>query len=63
MYVLDQDNTARARKLVPRARLADAFLVEGGIQKDERFVLEGIQKVKEGSRIEVRAVSPEQHGG
>ena len=54
VYALDADNTARARKLVPKARLADAFVVESGLQKDDRFVLEGVQKVKEGSRIHAR---------
>jgi len=54
VYALDADNTARTRKLVPKARLNDAFVVEAGLQKDDRFVLEGIQKVKEGSRINAR---------
>ncbi len=57
VYALDADNTARTRKLVPRARLSDAFVVEAGLQKDDRFVLEGVQKVKEGSRVNVRPVA------
>ncbi len=56
VYALDADNTARARRLVPKTRLGDAFVVESGLQKDDRFVLEGVQKVKEGSRIDVRPV-------
>ena len=57
VYALDADNTARARKLVPKARLNDAFIVEAGLQKDDRFVLEGVQKVKEGSLVDVRPAS------
>ncbi|WP_153819063.1 efflux RND transporter periplasmic adaptor subunit [Polyangium spumosum] len=54
VYALDADNTARARRLVPGARLSDTFVVESGLQKDDRFVLEGVQKVKDGARIHVR---------
>ena len=62
VYALDADNTAKARRLVPRARLKDSFIVEAGLQKDDRFVLEGIQKVKEGSRIDVLAASLQPQG-
>jgi membrane fusion protein (multidrug efflux system) len=53
MFVLDQDNVARTRKIVVKARLADSFVCESGLAADDRFVLEGVQKVKDGTRIGV----------
>jgi membrane fusion protein (multidrug efflux system) len=58
-YVLDADDTAHARKLVTTARLGDAFVVQAGMQKDDRFVLEGIQKIKDGSRVRPARVAPQ----
>ena len=53
VYVLDDNNVAHARKIVVKARLADSFVVESGLSASERFVLDGIQKVREGLRVEV----------
>lgn len=53
VYVLDDENRAKAREIVPKVRLKDAFVVDSGITEKDRFVLEGVQKIKEGTRIEV----------
>lgn len=55
VYGLDEANVARARKLGVTARVGDAFVVESGIERGERFVLEGVQKVRDGVRIDVTA--------
>ncbi len=57
VYTLDPENRARAKELVPKARLKDSFVVADGLGSEDRFVLEGIQKVKEGARLETRAVN------
>jgi membrane fusion protein (multidrug efflux system) len=51
VYALDGANTPKARKIVPRARIGESFVIESGLDKTDRFVREGIQKVKEGQRI------------
>ena len=53
VYRLDESDVARARKLVVKARVGDAFVVDSGIEQGDRFVLEGVQKVRDGARIEV----------
>jgi RND family efflux transporter MFP subunit len=55
VYVVDSNNVPHARKIVVKARLNDAFVVERGLVQGERFVLDGVQKVKDGTRIEVIA--------
>jgi RND family efflux transporter MFP subunit len=52
VYVVDATSVPRARKLIVQARLADSFVV-AGLARDERFVLEGVQKIKDGTRIEI----------
>jgi membrane fusion protein (multidrug efflux system) len=54
VFVVDQDNTVRARKLQIKARLDEEFVVESGLTPTERIVLEGAQKLKEGMRIAVK---------
>jgi membrane fusion protein (multidrug efflux system) len=54
VYTVGDDNTARARKVVPRLRLKDAFVIESGLDPDERIITEGIQKLRDGSTIAVR---------
>jgi membrane fusion protein (multidrug efflux system) len=53
LYVVDANNVPHARKLVVGARIGDAFVVEQGLAKTERFVVEGVHKVKDGVRIDV----------
>src|SRR5690606_20358228 len=56
VYVVDSADVPRARKITVKARLADRFVVDQGLSEGERFVLEGVQKIKDGTRIQ--AVAP-----
>lgn len=58
VYVVDGEGTAHARRIVPKLRLADTFVVESGLTLGERFIAEGIQKITDGDRIAVRAEAP-----
>lgn len=53
VYVVDAKNVPRARKLAVKARVKDAFVIEQGLAPGDRFVLEGVQKIKDGTRIEL----------
>jgi len=59
VYVIDGEGTARARRIVPKLRLGDAFVVDSGIDAGERFVVEGVQKLRDGARVVVRADTPD----
>jgi len=52
VYVVDAENTARARRIVPRLRLEDGFVIASGLEKTEHFVVDGVQKVRDGMRVE-----------
>lgn len=55
VYVLDPSNTARARRITPRFRIDDSFVIASGLDPKDRFVLEGVQKLEDGMRIEALA--------
>ncbi|MFO0595105.1 MAG: efflux RND transporter periplasmic adaptor subunit [Myxococcaceae bacterium] len=54
VYVVDHDDRPHATRIVPRVRLDEAFVVESGLGEQDRIVLEGVHKVREGERIVVR---------
>jgi membrane fusion protein (multidrug efflux system) len=56
VYVVDDGGKARARRIVPRLRVGDVFVVESGIEPEERFVAEGVQKIQDGTHVAVRYV-------
>lgn len=55
IYTVDTNNTVHATKIEVKERLDDIFVIENGIDATHRFVVEGVQKIKDGLRIEVRA--------
>lgn len=57
VYVVDEANRARARQIVPSVRLDDHFVVASGLTTGDRFVLEGVQKLRDGLQIEVEPSS------
>ena len=50
-YVLEGEDVVRARKLDVQGRSGDAFVIGTSIAPSERFVVEGIQRLKDGARI------------
>jgi membrane fusion protein (multidrug efflux system) len=54
VYVVDEQGVARTRRIETAARLDDAFVVDKGLQPTDRFIVEGLQRVREGDRVTVR---------
>lgn len=54
LYAVDANNMVHARKIIVKERLDDVFVIDSGVGASDRFVLEGIQKIKDGLRIDVR---------
>lgn len=53
VYAVDDANVVHARKIVTKARVDHDFVVESGLEADERFVLAGAQKLRDGEKIEI----------
>jgi len=54
VYVVGDDNTARATKIVPKARVKGNFVIESGLDPNARIVVDGIQQLRDGDKIAVR---------
>lgn len=54
MYTLDEKNTVHARKIIVKERTDGEYIIERGVGANERFVLEGLQKLEDGVRVEPR---------
>lgn len=52
VYAVDADDVVHTRKVVPKLRLDEHFVVESGLTAADRFVLEGTQKLSEGVKIQ-----------
>ena len=53
VYVVDENDVVHAQKIVPKARLSQHFVVESGLTAADKFVLEGVQQLRDGQRIQV----------
>jgi membrane fusion protein (multidrug efflux system) len=54
VYVVSDDSTVRARKIVPKVRLKSSFVVESGLDPQDRVITEGIQSLRDGAKIAIR---------
>ena len=51
VFVLDENNKVYTRSFTPKTRYSDFYIVQSGLNKGEKVVYEGIQKLKEGMQI------------
>lgn len=59
VFVLDQNNVLRSRRVNVSSELPDLYVVSGGLKDDDRILLEGLRLVKEGDRINYQMEKPE----
>jgi membrane fusion protein, multidrug efflux system len=52
VFVVDKDNVAHQREITIGAEMPDLYVVKNGLADNERFVLEGIRKIKDKYKIE-----------
>jgi membrane fusion protein (multidrug efflux system) len=62
VYTVDDANIVHAHKIVPKARVDQHFVVESGLTAEDRFVLEGVQKLRDGDEIEISGPRPATDG-
>lgn len=52
VYTIDQDNHVKLTPITIKAEVPDLFVINTGLQGDEKILLEGIRKVQDGDKIE-----------
>ncbi len=56
VFALDNNNTVLMRKIVPAFRLSQLYVISSGLSTDDKFIYEGIQKVKEGDKVQTENI-------
>lgn len=58
VFVVDKDNIVRQKEITIAAELPDIYVISEGVNANERIILEGIRKVKDGDKIEYTYEDP-----
>ena len=57
VFVVTADSTVQQRQITPTARLSQLYVIEPALQTSDRIIYEGIQKVKDGDKVQTETVS------
>lgn len=52
VFVLQKGNTVKMKSFVPKLRIAEYYVVESGLDAGDHIVYEGVQNVKDGSKVQ-----------
>ena len=63
VYVVNDDNSVSTRVVKPGAVDGNWMAVEGALQVDEKVVVDGTDRLREGAKVEVIAADPKQRAG
>lgn len=58
VFVIDKSNVVHQREISIASEMPDLYIIKSGLKGDERIVLEGIRKVKDGDKIEYTYEEP-----
>ena len=60
VYVIDEQHIVHSREITIGSEIPDLYIVEGGLNANEKILLEGIRKVRNGDKIEYSYESPKE---
>ncbi|MCA9037543.1 MAG: efflux RND transporter periplasmic adaptor subunit, partial [Planctomycetaceae bacterium] len=60
VYVVDEHNVVHQREIRIQNELDDIYVIESGLEVDERIVFEGVRQVRDGEEVECEFRSPEE---
>jgi len=59
VYIVDEDDVVHQRNIVIQHEKDDIFVIEGGLEPNEKIVLEGVRQLSDGEKIEYEFRSPD----
>jgi len=63
LYVVNADNAVSTRLVKPGANDGDWIAVEGDLKPGEKVVIDGVDRLRDGAKVEVIAADPKQRAG
>ena len=58
VFIVDKHNIVKSREIKVMGEMPDLYVVESGIMEQDKILLEGVQKVKENDKIQIRYQQP-----
>jgi len=58
VYVVDKNNVLRSREITIAAELPHIYVVQNGLDKDDKILLEGLRLVRENEKIHAKFLEP-----
>lgn len=59
VFVVDKYGVAKSREITIAQELEDIYIVANGLQADEKFLVDGVQKVKNNQKVNFKIQDPE----
>ncbi len=59
VYVVGKDNVIRSREITLAAEMPHIFVVQSGLKKDDKILLEGLRQVQENQKVQYKFEQPE----
>jgi membrane fusion protein (multidrug efflux system) len=56
VYVLDKDNKLKSRNIVVKQKLSNLYIIESGLNENDKILLDGLQTAKEDEKVEVNFI-------
>ncbi len=60
VYILGKDKAVHQREIFVKHEMDDIFVLESGLEPDDRIVLEGVRQVREGEKVDAEFRKPEE---
>ena len=60
VYVVDEHNVVHQREIRIQNELDDIYVIESGLEVDEKIVFESVRQVRDGEEVECEFRSPEE---
>jgi len=57
-FVVDKNDVVHSREITIASEIPDIYIIKNGLKENERILLEGIRKVKEGDKITYKYEDP-----
>ncbi|AEA42145.1 efflux RND transporter periplasmic adaptor subunit [Fluviicola taffensis] len=58
VFVVDKNSVVHTREIQIRSEMPDLYVIKGGLKPEEKILLEGIRKVKDGDKITYKYQEP-----
>lgn len=58
VFIVDKDNVVHSREVVIRSEMPDLYIIKSGLKPEEKILLEGIRKVRDGDKITYKYQEP-----